>query len=149
MQVKYFKMHQVPRVIRSQNSLSNHVSKICQAGYRGSMCSYLVVLWAPGFKHSGQNNEEGSWHLVASGSSNWAASNPLHPGFCPGWYRKLENAVWQCLLGHRPITLEVVLSSKKNTHWLSLQGNHFCPLTCLRQIGIQSVFRVRHSDDII
>lgn len=54
------------------------------------MSSCVVVLWAPGHKHSGQNNEGGSCHFVTNGSSNWAAFNPL-PGFCLGWSRKLES----------------------------------------------------------
>lgn len=78
-----------------QDSLSNHVSEICQAGYRGRMVSCLVVLWAPGFKHSGQNNEEGSWHFVASGSSNWTASNPL-PGYLPRMAQEAVNPVSDC-----------------------------------------------------
>lgn len=55
----------------------------------GLIGSCLVVLWAPGLKHSGWNNKGGSWHFVSSGSFNLAASNPL-PGFCLGWHRKLE-----------------------------------------------------------
>lgn len=85
MQVKYLSSSSS----QGQQGLRQLVCTICQAGYRGSMGSCLVVLWAPGFKHSGQNNEVGSWHFVAGGSSDWAASNPL-PGLCLGWHRKLE-----------------------------------------------------------
>lgn len=120
------------RVIKGKTSLF----QIGQTGYRGSGGSCLVVLLAPEFKHSCLNYAEVCWHFVDRDHLTVLPFNPL-PGICLGQYRKLETQFDSDCLGHRPITVEVVSSSKKNTHWLSLQGNHLCPLAGLRQLHLQ------------
>lgn len=79
----------------------------CQVTCRNLCSFFLVVLWAPGLKHRGQNTEGGSWHFVSGSSSEWAACIPLY-GICLGWAQEAGNPVWQWLLGHRTIRVEVV-----------------------------------------
>lgn len=53
--------------------------------------AWVPVLWFCGLLdlNTGQNYEEGYWHFIAPGSSNWAATSPL-PVFLSRMARKLE-----------------------------------------------------------
>lgn len=127
--------YQVPRVNKGYDNLSNHVSITCQAGYRGHSSSCLVVLWAPGFKHRGQNSEGGSWHFVTSGSSNWASSITHSLGLLR-MAQEARNQVSDC-------------RATGPLQWKWFSPARRAPTHCHFKVTTSAPFWLRHTDDII